>query len=123
MGITIAPSSSGRHQSRAVVVKCAWTTEAPAHAVSDYVELSGLLCGLVTVPGTPAPSDGYGVALLDGSVDMLRGVGASRDSDATEWAEVCVSDTHPVPVDGRYVLKVSAADSDTAGAAWLMLAT
>ena len=108
----------------AQVMKIDWRTEAPNNCVSDTLYLCGLLHGLITKPGTPAPSDGYNVELLnDAGVDMLNSAGLGRDSDATEWAEVLVSSVLPVPVAGEYVFKVSAAGSDTAGTAWLLLKT
>lgn len=123
MPITTTVSSTGRRVSRAVVTKATWATVTPDHSVSDSIFLCGMLHGIVTVPGSPAPSDGYNIRLLDGDVDLLNSAGLARDSDVIEWGECLVSSVHPVPVDGSYVLRISEADSDTAGSITFLLAT
>lgn len=69
----------------------------PATAITEKFE--GRLIALETNPGTTAPTDDYDIAITDAEgLDVLRGVGANRDTANTEVAAIVFSSTsvHPV---------------------------
>jgi hypothetical protein len=104
------------------IIQADWTTGAGQHAVSDTLTLAGLLYGIASKPGSPTPSDGYGITLTNpAGLDVLQGRGAGRSGSTVQWVESCVSDSLPTPISGAHVLKLSDVGSDTAGTAWLLV--
>jgi len=80
---------------------------------------SGEVVRLVTVPGTDAPSDNYGVQILDeDGTDILMGAGANRDEANTE--QVLASSLGCVAND-LLTLSVSAAGNARKGTVYLYL--
>jgi hypothetical protein len=63
----------------------------------------------VTVPGDPAPTEGYGVSIeQDGRGDLLEGGGAGRSASTPEAvASVINSTPAPWPCDGALTVKVT----------------
>lgn len=83
---------------RKVVVD--WVADAAAATVPDTIlpRIEGRLAELTTDPGATAPTDNYGITLIDADgVDRLQGVGANRDTANTETAPVVYSGStiHP----------------------------
>jgi len=70
-------------------IKCAWTSDDTTGAVSGTTAYpySGRFIGLITDPGSPAPSDNYTVTVTDSdSVDLLLGSATgNRDTSSTEF--------------------------------------
>lgn len=70
-------------------IKCNWTSDDTTGAVSGTTEhyYSGRFIGLITVPGTPAPTDNYTITICDGDgVDLLLGSAtANRDTVNVEF--------------------------------------
>lgn len=72
--------------------------EFPAVALRDLVDSSGrpagvhidgTIIGVITNPGSTAPTDNYDLTLVDqDGLDRLGGVGANRDTANSEWAAV-----------------------------------
>lgn len=69
-------------------IKCAWTSDDTTGAVSGTTAetYSGRLFGAITVPGAPAPTALYDIAVNDSdSVDVALGALADRSATATEY--------------------------------------
>jgi hypothetical protein len=70
-------------------IKCAWVSDDTTGAVSGTTtySYSGRFIGLITDPGSPAPSDNYTVTVTDSdSVDLLLGSATgNRDTSTTEF--------------------------------------
>jgi|GEM_PF-1940960 len=66
----------------------------------------------VSVPGDPAPTEGYGVSIeQDGRGDLLEGGGAGRSASTPEAvASVINSTPAPWPCDGALTVKVTGND-------------
>lgn len=70
-------------------IKCAWVSDDTSGTVSSTTSnvYSGRFIGLITDPGSPAPSDNYTVTITDAdSVDLLLGSATgNRDTSTTEF--------------------------------------
>lgn len=85
---------------RKIVIAC--TADAangsfPATVLTTKFE--GRLLAIVTNPGSTAPTDDYDIAITDAEgLDVLKGVGANRDTANTESAAILYSSTSVNPV-------------------------
>ena len=79
--------TSERIHGSAKKVIFAWTSAASGAADATTVAaFDGRIVGLITIPGTPAPTTLYDVAVLDGDGhDVLLGAGADRSAAVTEY--------------------------------------
>lgn len=87
-----------------------WTNYVLGSGASNTVgPIVGVIFRITTDPGSPAPTDNYGVTLLDStSVDVLGGACLLRDTSNTESAVPLVGTTPwPMPVAGRLTLVIS----------------
>jgi len=98
-----------------------WTGDAASGDVPDLVlpTIEGEIVELTTNPGSPAPTDNYGVTLTDqDGVDRLRGLGASRDTALTETVPIFYAGTGAHPVVSRaHVLRLAVTGNAVASAA------
>lgn len=77
---------------RSIVVSMSWigdsgngTVPATAFSAAIMAMIKGFYLALViTDPGSPAPTDNYGITVTENGVDVLGGAGANRDTSNTE---------------------------------------
>ena len=103
-------------------IKCAWTSDDTTGAVSGTTTYtySGRFIGLITDPGSPAPSDNYTVTVTDSdSVDLLLGAATgNRDTSTTEFlAEASLAGV----ANSTLTFSVSSAGNSKAGTIYLLI--
>lgn len=103
-----------------------WTSSSGSACELDGVPIYGTLCRLVTNPGTSAPTDDYGITIVDSvdAVDALQGKGANRDTANTEevfiYKEQALTSGYtalPVVVAGLYNFVLASMGASTSGTA------
>lgn len=78
----------------------------------DIPILYGLLLGVVTNPGSTAPTDDWDLTLVDSDgVDVLSGLGANRDTSTSESVAI----PSPIPVIGTLTLTIANAGDEKTG--------
>lgn len=113
MAGTVTVSQRGPRADAPVTrIELAWISSAGG-AADKVVNVNGAIERVVFNPGTPAPSDNYGVTLMDedGS-DVLAGAGANRDTANTESIS---PSTDRYTVAGPVALNISAAGDSKQG--------
>lgn len=109
------------------VVQVDWISDSGG-AATAALNLYGFLVKMITLPGSPAPTDLYDITL----VDAIGGLDAARnllvDQSATLTKEIYgiaknSSDVSPVPIllAGDYTLTVANAGNTKAGTCYLFL--
>jgi len=103
-------------------IKCAWTTDDTTGAVSGTTTyfFSGRFIGLITDPGSPAPSDNYTLIISDiDGVDLLLGAAtANRHTTTTQFlAEASMAGAAWT----RLTFAVSSAGNSKRGIAYLLI--
>jgi hypothetical protein len=87
--ITFTQSDSG--QIRRVVATCTADASNGSFPATALPVLEGVIVGLYTNPGSPAPTDNYDITLVDGDgVDRLGGLGADRDTSTSERVALAI---------------------------------
>jgi hypothetical protein len=109
------------------IVQVDWISDAGG-AATAALNLYGFLVKMITLPGSPAPTDLYDVTLIDGisGLDACRGLLA--DQSATVTKEIYgiaknSSDVAPCPIllAGDYTLTIANAGNAKAGTCYLYL--
>jgi len=91
-------------------IRLEWTAEADGSFIAAWSSwaVNGIVVGVKTKPGTPAPTNLYDITLLalDG-IDIMGGALANRSSANTEFAAPLVgSDPWMIPVPGPVQLNI-----------------
>jgi len=102
-------------------IKAAWTSDDTTGAVSGTTTYpyNGRLIGVITVPGSPAPSADYDIAVNDDdSVDVALGALADRHTSNTEYvAEASLAGV----ANSKLTIAITAAGNSKKGTVYLYI--
>jgi len=91
-------------------IKLKWTAEADGSFIAVWTSwaVNGIVIGVKTNPGTPAPTNLYDITLIDlDGIDIMGGALANRSSANTEFAApLAGSDFWMIPVPGPLQLNI-----------------